>query len=333
MIAVLVATAFAHPFGAHQAVHHTRWEVGPELTRLRYTIDVPDAYLRGRPDPYGAMQTELLSGLRLAVDGTATSLELVGASHGPPAHTVRFELELTARHPVGVQELVLSDGNLPLTPALCRTDVLLDPDVQLVDSSLLVRHEGRVVRSDSGRIRAGDSHRTVRLRVRRDDGPFARLHRWAQQGSGAPRSELASLPPTARQVLTTNRTTPGVALVAVIGLSLAGGLTRTSPSAPGRWPWLVVLVVPLELFLHATEAAAPLAAAAALAALLTLRRPEAWWWVAPALAASLDLRGAALGVAVLQALLASCPSPQAPPRWAVGVASLAALAQAARSLS
>lgn len=325
-----LAAAAAHPFGAHDALHHVAWDLGPDTMVVRYTVDVPSAYLRrDRPDPLADMQAELTAGLQLQVDGRTTPLTPVFATHGPPEHVTRFVLQASAPMPAGPATLTLVDGNLLHTPPRIQVDLAIDPALEVTASSLWVPHDRRIVRSESGRLRKGDAHRTTTLTVAPRALPD-RLHRRLQGYGDRPTSDFGARSLAPADVLYGNRTTPTLAGALLLGLPALGA--RSGP--PGRVIFALVPLAFADLALPADALGVPWALGAALCAGLTLRWPTARWLVGPLLAASLDLRGAAALVAGLQILAFARwrePLPQPAARRIAGLALILALAQAARA--
>ncbi|MEZ4318009.1 MAG: hypothetical protein R3F61_10915 [Myxococcota bacterium] len=314
----LVAAALAHPVGGHAVVHALDWRVARTSTQVRYQVEVPAALL-GRAPPE-AMRDELVSGLRLEVDGATVPLVLASDSARGTEHGAHFVLTLQAPLAPGTHDLELSNGNLPDTTGLHRTTLVLAPDADLWATSLLVDGPSGL-RDDSGRTRATPEARTTSATVHTASNPLEQLHRALQGRENRGPGEALQ-----RSLLRSDRTTAPM----LLGLPLLGLLALPAPRWPDAPVWAgLAAIAALDLSSPAGFSEG-LVLVAAVAALVSLRRPTAAWLVAPALAASLDVRGIAVPVIALQLVLAGRAPGPLRSRAVVAVALGLSLLQAAR---
>lgn len=314
----LVFAAGAHSVGGHPVLHSLDWSIRSTSTDVHYEVEVPAAFVRG-PGGIEGLQRELTGALQLRIDGDTTPLTVDAAEVSPTQHGALFSFDLRGPVPPGVHALELSNGNLPDTTSLHRTSLRIGPAVDLVDSSLLVEHEGVVVRSDSGRTVANPSARRVQAKVHTPRNRFESLHR-ALQGRSIRGPREAQVGP----LLSENRST-----VWMMGLAPLLGLLALPAPRPGRAVWAGLFTIACLDLGTTTALSAPLVFVALMSAVLASRSPNILWLCGPALAASLDLRGISIPVMALQLVIAG----RIPPRFrstAAGLGALIALVQATR---
>ncbi|MCB9675022.1 MAG: hypothetical protein H6737_07890 [Alphaproteobacteria bacterium] len=293
LLVLAPVAAYAHPVGGHPVLHALEWRLDDGETRVRYDVEVPAAFLSGASPE--AVQTELGGALKLEIDGQRVPLEPLSQEAKPTDHGGWFTLTFTAPLPAGTHDLELSNGNLPDTTGLHRTTMLVGPAVDVLASSLLVEHDGAVVRSDSGRTRNGAAARVTTAQVQTPTNALERAHHALQARPVRDPGE-ALLQPLYRQ----NRTTLAMALAA----PLLGLLGAPAPRRPNPAVWAGLAAVLIADLATPAGLSVPLAIGALAAALAALRWPDALWLVAPLLAASLDVRGLSIPVIAVQAAVA-----------------------------
>lgn len=262
------------------------WTVKPEITTVEYQAEIPSTYLKiPSPDPVKAVSDELWAGLQLLVDGEVVPLTRDAVEVAPGHHSLVFTMNLRAILPDAAQRLELSDGNTPDAVPISTTSVQVDSRIIVKDSSLFVWEEGTLVGSQNGRPRRSPGARVTWLDLSVHTDPLTWGHRALQGRLSGLITPQSSRPPSLGERLRHNRTTPAVALGAVI----VGGLTGArEQNRPG---WSVIAGGLLILALDALLPLGPLRLGFVLACLGLVTTQKTRPLGAMALLASLDCRG------------------------------------------
>jgi nickel/cobalt exporter len=263
MIWLLIATAWAHPFGSNLFGHKTEVRLEGDRVEVDYLAEIPTPVLLRELKSFLAdieaptqsdqdLHTEtvladLTDGLRLLVDGERlewTRLESPRPSGVGDTRFIGYNLRLAATLPEGVRGLNLVNGNRPDETALFSTEVFVAPGVILdATSQIDVDDHGHIESNRGGAWRGDESGRELRMsfRVRTELG--AAVHRQVQRytSSGAPEfaqavDVLSSAEPDVLPSLVKGELTPRGIWVA---LMMALVLGAAHAFAPGHGKALV----------------------------------------------------------------------------------------------
>ena len=263
MIWLLIATAWAHPFGSNLFGHKT--EVRLEATRVEvdYGAEIPTpvslrelkSFLADVEAPTQADQdrhtervlSELSDGLRLLVNGERLEWERLESPRPSGVGDTRFigyHLRLAADLPDGARGLNLVNGNRPAEAALFSTEVFVAPDVILdATSQIDVDDHGHITSDRGGNWRGDEGERELRLSFRMRSELGAAVQRGFQrlasdEGTGfVPDDDaLSSAEPDVLPSLVKGELTPqGIWLALVLALVLGAA----HAFAPGHGKALV----------------------------------------------------------------------------------------------
>ncbi len=263
-VALWLGVAWAHPFSAERIGHRTVIELGTEQVVVDYRIEVPvrqvlrELEASGEtPDAYTAARLdELADGLLLKHDGALVALERVADREEVPKGNSRFfsfHLVLQAGFgpDPGPQRFKLINENFPADTAFHYVEVQVDPQVQVLASSLFDQKEGQIRNLREARWRMEEASRVTELLVQLDPhGPLDRLLGPLVGDSAAPRMAHRALAVPWHLRWLSGQLGTGAALaglVLALGIGAVAGAGRRLRAAAGQGLGLLALTAPVLL--------------------------------------------------------------------------------------